>query len=47
MAVTIYVKGLSLLLNYENISGFIYTGVYLAKIERKKEKIATTEPTRI
>jgi hypothetical protein len=26
------------LLNYETFSGFIYTEVYLAKIERKKKK---------
>jgi hypothetical protein len=47
MAVTIYVKDSLILLNYGTILGFIYTEVYLAKTERKKEKIATVEPTRI
>jgi hypothetical protein len=48
MAVTIYIKKDSyILLNDETLSRFISTEVYLAMIERKKEKIATAEPTRI
>jgi hypothetical protein len=34
-----YKKDSLILLNYGTISGFIYTEVYLAKTERKKEKL--------
>jgi hypothetical protein len=46
MAVTIYVKGLSHSSQLRNYLGVIYTEVCLAKTERKKENIATAEPTR-
>jgi hypothetical protein len=42
-----YKKDSLIHLNYGTISRFIYIAVYLAKTERIKEKIATTEPTRI
>jgi hypothetical protein len=38
---------LSFFVNYGTISGFINTEVYLAKTERKKEKIVPAELTRI
>jgi hypothetical protein len=34
-----YKKNSLILLNYKTISGFIYTEVNLAKIEKKKEKL--------
>jgi hypothetical protein len=36
-----------ILQNDGRVSEFIYPDIYLAKIERKKEKIATAEPTNI